>query len=102
MRIHFQQTGGFMGRKTELTLDLAALPPDQAEVLRQRVDDANFLTLGDSIPAFHPARDAFHYLITVETETLQHTIHVTDVTMPATLRPLIEELSHLAKLKNSR
>lgn len=102
MRILFQQTGGFMGRKTELTFDLDTLPPDQAETLRQHVDEANFLTLGDSIPAFHPARDAFHYLITIETETLQHTIHVTDMSMPATLRPLVEMLSNLAKQQNRK
>lgn len=102
MRITFQRTGGFMGQKINLILDLHSLPADQAETLRSHIDQANFLTLDDSPLGSHPARDAFHYLITVETETLKHTVHVTDMSMPASLRPLVEELSNLARQRNSK
>lgn len=102
MRITFQRTGGFMGQKVDLILDLDSLPADQAEALRRHLDQANFLTLEDSSPGSHPARDAFHYLITVETEKFKHTVHVTDLSMPASLRPLVEELTALARHRNSR
>jgi len=102
MRITFQRTGGFMGQKVDLILDLGNLPAEQAEILRNHLDEANFLSLEDSPPASHPSRDAFYYTITVETEILQHTIRVTDLSMPAPLRPLVEELSRIARLKHSR
>lgn len=98
MRIIFERTGGFMGRKTSLTLDLNDLPADQAGTLRDLLEQTNFLSLEESPPAPSPARDEFHYRVTVETKNIQHTVHTTDTTMPASLYPLIEELTRLTRL----
>lgn len=37
MRIVFERTGEFMGRKVNLTLDLTTLPPDQAVTLERLI-----------------------------------------------------------------
>jgi hypothetical protein len=97
MHITFERTGGFMGRKISLALELDELPSDQAEALRRHLDEANFFTIEETPPAPSPARDEFHYLITVEAKDVKHTVHTTDATMPASLHPLIEELSQLAR-----
>jgi hypothetical protein len=99
MRITFERTGGFMGRKVSLILELDELPSDQAETLRRHLDEVNFFAI-DGIPsAPGPIRDEFHYLFTVETKDVKHTVRTTDATMPASLRPLIEELSRIARTK---
>lgn len=97
MRIHFERTGGFMGRAIRLDIDLDDLSPPQAEILRLLLDKANFLGLEEKTPASNSARDVFQYLITVETDDIQHTIQASDVDMPVSLRPLIDELSKIAR-----
>ena len=101
MRITFERTGGFMGRKVSLILELDELPSDQAETLRRHLDEANFFTIEETPPALSPIRDKFHYLITVETRDAKHTVCTTDATMPASLHPLIDELSQLARRQRS-
>lgn len=101
MRIMFERTGGFMGRKVSLALELDELSSDQAGTLRRHLDDANFFAIEESPSAPSPIRDEFHYLITVETRDVKHIVHTTDAAMPASLRPLIEELSQLARTQRS-
>jgi hypothetical protein len=96
MRIVFEQSGGFMGRTVNLTLDLSDLPDDQATALRSLLQEANFLDL-DREMAPRPARDDYSYRITVETESLEHTVRVSDANTPSNLRPLIQELSKRAR-----
>jgi hypothetical protein len=96
MRISFERTGGFMGLKSSLVIDLVDLPIDQAQTLRGFLDDANFFTLPENLPT-HPIPDGFHYLITVETETIKHTVRARDATAPEELRPLLQALSQRAK-----
>lgn len=85
-----------MGRKTSLTLDLNDLPADQAKTLRGLLDNSNFMTLEVDLTN-SPARDEFTYTVTVETDELHHTVRTADTTAPAALRPLLEELSRLAR-----
>jgi hypothetical protein len=96
MRIIFERSGGFMGRKSSLTIDLDDLPLDQAETLRGFLDEAHFFTLAE-IPPARPVPDGFQYIITVETETAKRTIHTSDTNMPQELRPLLQELSQRAR-----
>lgn len=98
MRIVFEQSGGFMGRTVNLTLDLSELPPDQASALRVLLQDAHFLDLDQDL-APRPMRDSFSYRITVETENAEHTIRVNDANAPSNLRPLIQELSKRARTR---
>lgn len=96
--ILFERTGGFMGRKISLTLDLDSLPSDQAETLRGLLETCDFFSLPASSPA-PPAPDEFFYRITVQTKTITHTVEISDTGMEDSLRPLVEELGRLAKKK---
>jgi len=100
MQIIFERSGGIMGSKSSLTIDLDDLPLDQAEKMRRLLDEADFFTLSEDQPT-HPTPDGFQYTLTVETGTARHTVRTTDVTMPDSLRPLIDELSQLARLQRS-
>jgi len=85
-----------MGLKSSLTVDLDELPLDQAETLRRLVDEAHFFTLTEN-PPNPPTPDGFQYTITVEAETATHTIHTSDTSAPEELRPLLQELSQMAR-----
>lgn len=85
-----------MGRKISLSLNLNEIPAEQAATLRTLIEEANFLTIEDPPPDAESARDQFIYMVAIETDKIHHIIHTTDTSMPATLRPLIENLSSLA------
>jgi hypothetical protein len=92
MKIIFERSGGFMGLKSNLNIDLKDLSADQAEMLRGLLDNANFFTQPES-PPNRSAADGFQYVITVETELVTHTIHTNDTAASEELRPLLQELS---------
>jgi hypothetical protein len=96
MRINFERSGGFMGLKFSLTIELDELPQDQAQTLRRLLDEANFFTLPEN-PLTSPAPDGFQYVIIVETDKITHTVHTSDTTAPDELRPLLQELSQRAR-----
>ena len=96
MQIVFERTGGFMGRKVSLSLNLDELPADQSETLRRLVDESDFFDLKVLQKKTSPL-DEFHYTITVTTKTIQHTIRTSDSTMPESLSPLLKELLALSK-----
>ncbi len=100
IRITFERSGGFMGRTTSLTLDLDDLPADQAETLRRLLDESNFLTLPEDSAA-RPMPDEFHYAVTVEMDTMKHTVRASDTSAPESLRPLLRELTQLARPRRS-
>lgn len=85
-----------MGLKSSLTVDLDTLPPDQAETLSRLIDQAHFFTLTEN-PPIHSNPDGFQYTITVESETNKRTIHTSDTSAPEELRPLLQELSQMAR-----
>lgn len=97
-RIHFERTGGLMGRKVSLDFDLDELPSDQARTLSLLLEQADFFNIpADLIPT--SARDAFTYTLTLEAETQVHTVRFGDTTVPETLRPLLNELSQRARAR---
>jgi hypothetical protein len=97
-RILFERTGGLMGRKVSLDLDLDELPPDQARTLSLLLEQADFFNLPANLvsPA---ARDAFIYTLTLEAEAQVQTIRFGDATVPDALRPLLEDLSQRARTR---
>ena len=96
MWITFERSGGIMGRKMSLALDLANLPEDEAQSLRLLLDEMNFFALQDDLPT-SPVPDGFSYAITVRTETVTHTVHTTDMSTSPSLRALIQDLSARAR-----
>ena len=97
-KIEFERSGGFMGRKVGLSLDLDNLPPNQAETINRLLDEADFFNLTE-VPVKTPAPDSFTYTITVTTDTGKRTIHTTDTTAPDKLRALITDLSARARAR---
>jgi hypothetical protein len=97
-KILFERTGGFMGRKVSVTIDMDDLPEDRAEALGNLLDEANFFELPADLTS--PAMpDAFTYNITVFSEDEQHSVRVSDASAPDDLRPLLEELSRQARMQ---
>jgi hypothetical protein len=97
-KIYFERTGGFMGRKVSATLDLDDLPNEQAELLDDLLDEADFFELpADLTKPTMP--DAFTYNITISTDDRQHSVRCGDTTVPDDLRPLLEELSRQARMQ---
>ena len=96
MRISFERSGGFMGLKSSLTINLDELPENQAQTLRRLLDEANFFKLSENPPS-ESVPDGFQYIIIVETDKIVHTVHTIDTTAPDKLRPLLQELSQRAR-----
>ncbi|MBI2332077.1 MAG: hypothetical protein HYU84_07965 [Chloroflexi bacterium] len=96
IRIIFEQTGGIMGQRISLSLNLDDLPQAEAKSLKKLLDEADVFSLADS-PASDSARDVIHYLIRIEADDAAHTLRTSDTSMPDRLRPLVQELSRLAR-----
>jgi hypothetical protein len=104
-QIIYERSGGFMGRKVTIHLNLDELPARQSRTLLRLLREADFFNLPEDLIS-QSLPDAFTYTITVEEETQSHTIHLSDTTATETLRPLLDDLSELArpakKIKNKK
>jgi hypothetical protein len=92
--ITFKRSGGFVGQGLRFELDLNQLPAADAKHIVQLIKQAGFFNLQENfIVKFNP--DEYQYTITVDVGVLTHTVRTNDTTMPAALRPLVDELSAL-------
>jgi hypothetical protein len=92
--ITFKRAGGFVGKGMRLQLSLDQLPSRDARALLRLIEQAQFFQIPENlIVKFNP--DEYQYTITVEAGVMCHTVRTNDTTMPASLRPLVEELSSL-------
>jgi hypothetical protein len=100
MKIYFERSGGFAGISTATTVDYNSLSFDERDVIKNMVDSANFFDLPQETPLPKRGADYFKYKITVEMDDNKksHTIKTNDITMPPSLRPLVNYLQN--KLKN--
>jgi len=87
-----------MGRMVSLTINLADLPNDQAKVLDELLEKADFFELPEDLTQ-RVMPDAFSYNITVSIDERQHSVRVSDSTVPDDLRPLLDELSRQARMQ---
>jgi hypothetical protein len=92
--ITFKRSGGFIGKGMRLRVNLDELPTNDARALLRLIEQAEFFKLPENlIIKFNP--DEYQYTITVEAGVVCHTVRTNDTTMPACLRPLVDELSSL-------
>jgi hypothetical protein len=92
--IFFKRSGGFVGQGIRFQVDLNQLPIEDARRLNHLIAQADFFSLPENfIIKFNP--DEYQYTITVDTEDMSHTVRANDSTMPASLRPLVDQLSSL-------
>ncbi len=94
--ITYERTGGFMGRKVSFSLNLDELPARQSRSLKRLLDQADFFNLPENLIA-QSMPDAFTYTITIEEETVIRKVQMSEDTTPEALRPLLEDLSRLAR-----
>jgi hypothetical protein len=79
-----------------MDFDLGNMPGSAAQRLQGLLTQSNFF----DIPLVNDLRsspDEYQYDITVVAGNSIHTIHVSDTSMPESLRPLVEELTELAE-----
>ena len=83
-----------MGREMTMNLDLNEMPASVARRLDNLLTSADFF----EVPVVNDlitSPDEYEYDITVVAGNSIHTVHVSDTSMPESLRPLIEELTEL-------
>ena len=83
-----------MGREMTMNFDLATMPGSVAQRLDNLLTSSNFF----EVPVVNDlitSPDEYQYDITVVAGNSIHTIHLSDTSMPDSLRPLIEELTDL-------
>lgn len=98
MKLTFQQTGGIVATKRGCTLDSDALDAKTAAKLKRLVKKSGVAAAAPAAPSPPNARDVGGYTITVETDQGKAArVHVSDMTMPDSLRPLIDFLQTCAK-----
>ncbi len=95
MRIHLERTGGFAGRRVEVSLDSSSLPPTQAKRLRTLIARSHFFDLPIRLTSISDTPDRFHYRITVEEDDKSHTVEAAEAEVPGQMRPLLDWLLHL-------
>jgi hypothetical protein len=92
--IFFKRSGGFVGPGMRYQINLDQLPINDARVIVQLIEQAEFFNLPENlIIKFNP--DEYQYMITVDLGPISHTVWTNETTMPAALRPLVDELSAL-------
>lgn len=94
--INFKRTGGMMGQELTTDFDLNNMPATEARRLHGLLDDSRFFDV-PNITDLRSGPDEYEYVITVVAGNSIHTVHVSDTSMPASLRPLVEDLTEIAK-----
>jgi hypothetical protein len=99
--IWFERSGGFTGISTSVEIDSKLLSYDESEELKQLIDQSDFFELikNDTIQVSMP--DQFQYTITIKDDRAKRTVEFSDITMPDTMRPLINYLSQKARSKKT-
>jgi hypothetical protein len=100
MKIGFVRSGGFAGMRLALDVDTTDLTAEEASQLAQLIDEArNALT---DAPRSKPEPDRFEYQLTFEgTEWGRETHLVCEPDVPESVRPLIEQLTSMARRRRA-
>jgi len=94
--INFKRTGGVLGRELSTDFDLNNMPGDESQRLHNLLNESRFFDL-PTITDLHTSPDEYEYVITVVAGNSIHTVYASDTSMPASLRPLIDDLTEIAK-----
>jgi len=97
LRISFERSGGFAGIATKTTVDEKDLEPDEAQKFRRLVEGADFLSLSKKTLHRSPRPDRFQYEFKIEESDRQHTVTLSEETLPVSLKPLINWLMEKAR-----
>jgi hypothetical protein len=93
MRIVFERTGGFAGRRIQGALESSSLSEPQIGQLRELLDRSHFFRLPAKLISKHGGADRFYYRITVESDDGVHTVEAAEAAIPPHLRALLDWLT---------
>jgi len=85
-----------MGREMAVDVNLNELPANMSQRLQNLITESNFFATPVLNEAFSRP-DEFEYTVSIDAGNSMHTVRTTDSSMPESLRPLIEDLTELAK-----
>lgn len=94
--ISYRRTGGTLDQEIAANFDLNDMPSSHAQRLQNLINESNFFEI-PVIDAAPSGPEEFEYIITVVSMNSIHTVRVTDTLMPKPLRPVIQELTKLAR-----
>lgn len=94
--INFRRTGGTPRKELGTDLDLGSIPGPAAQRLQGLLTTSNFFEIPDANNLM-TGPDEYEYTITVIAGNSMRTLQITDSSIPESLRPLVEELTELAK-----
>jgi hypothetical protein len=97
MRIQFERTGGFAGMRFTATIDTDSLSSEEAQKLREMIEEANYFNLPSVIRSQSTGADSFQYKVTIEHEGRQHTVEAGEGGVSSELRALFRRLTVLAR-----
>lgn len=96
MRIQLKIEGGlayFPGLSSPITIDGNALPPQEADKLKQLLDAVHFFDLPPVLNVPAPGAADYHqYTITVDDDSKHHTVQMTDPIEEPNLQALLAHL----------
>ena len=96
MKVSVVRGGGLAGLVETTTADSETLAPDDAAVLRRKVDETGFFDLPGEAPRAgggSGGADRFHYAVTVEDDDRIHTVRRAESELPQPLGALIDWMS---------
>jgi len=79
------------------TIDTESLPAEEARILHEMIETADFFELPEQSERPSAVPDTFQYRLVVEDGGRRHVIETTDAAAPDTLRPLLRKLTMLAR-----
>ena len=85
-----------MGRELAMDFDLNSMPADESRRLHNMINESRFF----EVPVINDLRtspDEYEYIITVVAGNSIHSVNLIDSSMPPSLRPLVEDLTEIAK-----
>jgi hypothetical protein len=97
--IYFERTGGLLGDDIKLDVDLDRMPDDEAQNLQRLLMESGFFELPENLNGT-ATPDEYQYVIRVQAGQSDHTVHVSDTTMPGSLSPLVAALSVVHAIGN--
>lgn len=92
IRILYERSGGFMGRVVRFESTLEELPPDQSEILKRLLDDADFFHLENPAPQADGMADGFCHSLMIEDGPISRSLQFNDPNIPEKIKPLLDEL----------
>ena len=99
MQIDFSSSGGFANQQLTYQADTNTLPEDQVRELERLVESSGVFDMQNddlNTSAAIGRADVISYRLTISDGPRQATLWMNDVTVPATLRPLLAQLRTLA------